>query len=666
MLLRTHEQILPPVPPYQTGAFGNYYLPTNSPLYNAGSRSYAEAGLAHYTTRLDQVKEMDETSDMVNIGLHYIATTGPSSAQPRDTDGDGIPDYIEDADGNGQWNEGVETRIDAANTESGVHDSLNIVYDDVDLDGDGMVGRIEKALSRNPLLWDNPLTLTKVTTGEEPDIATFKVPISYSLVGHDLANRIGKLNLLMDGKALSVACEPDINGVCALAWDTTFSPPGFHVLQVEFVLNQKLSAGPYPDPPVIIAMGPPTTLTTCNVLEFDPFYCQYDDLHGAILYARIHACPDATYTIVLQTPEGVYIKTITGSTSSGEIETSWDLTYDDGTTLYTGDSVNAIFNITLPDQRSYSQKLNLTKIIDLNDLYLPVDGNFTVAYTTDHSADEEDLHDCIQLAVVDQLLGVCNAIVCYDHFYDSTFNTWSDFGAFPGNPGHLATQADSDALMYNLANENLFQAPTKNFYFFGHASINNLGTMEGDDSVHFYAWELAARLGNTSFAYGKRAGKWRTGQAYRLVFLDGCCTAMDPEWAHSFGVYDRITSQQLANCPKKVQAYVGWTGMKKAPGRGFKFDMANCYIVFWAAWQSGLPLDRCIWYASQDHPPAPVDFIDLSDYNFGPKYQYWSVPAMKRRGMTYQLGSPRIRIYGYAGITRTGYQPGYDDSVFYR
>jgi hypothetical protein len=39
---------------------------------------------------------------------------------------------------------------------------------------------------------------------------------------------------------------------------------------------------------------------------------------------------------------------------------------------------------------------------------------------------------------------------------------------------------------------------------------------------------------------------------------------------------------------------------------------------------------------------------------------------MNQSGMTYALGSPRIRIYGYAGITRTGYQPGYDNSVFYR
>lgn len=193
--------------------------------------------------------------------------------------------------------------------------------------------------------------------------------------------------------------------------------------------------------------------------------------------------------------------------------------------------------------------------------------------------------------------------------------------------------------------------------------------MAGDDTVHFYARDVAYGLGNQLFAYGQgqiSPGKHRFGQAYRLVFLDGCATAMDPEWAHAFGIFDRITTKQLANWPEQVQAYVGWTGEKKTPGSGSKSDMDNCYSVLWAAWQSGLPLDRCIWYASQAHPPAPLNFEDLSAYNLGPSYQFWSVPEMNRSGMTYGLGSPRIRIYGYAGITRTGYQPGYDDSVFYR
>jgi hypothetical protein len=138
---------------------------------------------------------------------------------------------------------------------------------------------------------------------------------------------------------------------------------------------------------------------------------------------------------------------------------------------------------------------------------------------------------------------------------------------------------------------------------------------------------------------------------------------MDADWAHAFGVFDRITTKQLANWPEQVQAFVGWDNLKKMPAAGSKFDMANCYSVFWSAWQNGLPLDRCIWLASQDHPPAPIDFMDLSGYNFGSRYQHWNAYYRWKYGFT---GDARIKVYGYAGITRTGYVPGYDNSPYYR
>ena len=313
------------------------------------------------------------------------------------------------------------------------------------------------------------------------------------------------------------------------------------------------------------------------------------------------------------------------------------------------------------------------------DQYMPVDENFTdgdlgvftVAYACDTSADDQDLRDCMQWTVVDQLIGICNVTFCFGHFYHSTFNTWSDLGTQPGNPGHLATQSDSDNLLANLANGNIFQALTKNFYFFGHANPGDVGTMD-PNVVHLTAHDVATQLGNLYFYFGNnqqpnspivKPGTFRDGQAYRLVFLDGCCTAMNSDWAHAFGVYDRINTKQLANWPEQVQAYVGWTGEKKTPNS--KFDMANCYSVFWSAWQNGLPLDRCIWFASQDHPPAPLNFEDLSDYNFGLNYQHWHW----YEPLTYVITGtrdPRLRIYGYAGITRTGYQPGYDNSAYYK
>jgi hypothetical protein len=90
---------------YQPGPFGDRYLQTSSPLYSAlygaGSRTPAEAGLSQFTMRVDQVKEGSEPAGhKVNIGPHYVAAN-PTTGLPYDSDSDGIPDYVADADGNG-------------------------------------------------------------------------------------------------------------------------------------------------------------------------------------------------------------------------------------------------------------------------------------------------------------------------------------------------------------------------------------------------------------------------------------------------------------------------------------------------------------------------------------------------------------------------------------
>jgi hypothetical protein len=91
-----HDVVITDSPTYQKSALGNYYLPTNSTLLNVGSRNANVAGLYHYTTQTNQVKETNST---VDIGFHYVAVD--SNGNPIDTDGDGVPDYLEDANGNG-------------------------------------------------------------------------------------------------------------------------------------------------------------------------------------------------------------------------------------------------------------------------------------------------------------------------------------------------------------------------------------------------------------------------------------------------------------------------------------------------------------------------------------------------------------------------------------
>jgi len=81
---------------WQTSWLGAFYQSTNSPLLNKGSTSATNVGLYHFTTQTNQTVE---GTNIVSIGYHYVAVD--QYGNPLDSNGDGIPDYLEDANGNG-------------------------------------------------------------------------------------------------------------------------------------------------------------------------------------------------------------------------------------------------------------------------------------------------------------------------------------------------------------------------------------------------------------------------------------------------------------------------------------------------------------------------------------------------------------------------------------
>jgi hypothetical protein len=91
-----HDVIVTGAYNWQSSWLGNYYLPPTSTLVNAGSTTANLLGLFHFTTQTNQGVEGDS---IVDIGYHFVATD--AYGDPLDSNGDGIPDYLEDANGNG-------------------------------------------------------------------------------------------------------------------------------------------------------------------------------------------------------------------------------------------------------------------------------------------------------------------------------------------------------------------------------------------------------------------------------------------------------------------------------------------------------------------------------------------------------------------------------------
>jgi hypothetical protein len=112
---------------WQTSSLGNYYIPTNSALIDAGSQNATNFGLYHFTSCTNQVKETNST---VNIGYHYVAVDGSGNA--LDYDSDGLADYFEDKNGDGIANNGESD------------------WKLADTDGDGVSDFLEWQQGRNP------------------------------------------------------------------------------------------------------------------------------------------------------------------------------------------------------------------------------------------------------------------------------------------------------------------------------------------------------------------------------------------------------------------------------------------------------------------------------------------------------------------------------------
>ena len=323
-------------PPYQAGPFGNYYLPNTTALYGAGSHTPANMGLYHYTTRLDQVKEGDDTSKVnVNIGLHYVAAD--NNGLPKDTDNDGIPDYVENWHGDGNYSLHTDTETDWQNpmTDGVTPDAYNSVYDDTDLSGDGLTGAAKQILGINPLSQDNPLNLTAITQ-QSAVSGDLQIPLD---INSDVdTNTV--FRVFVDGvEADATVYQDQSSGNWFAEWDTMTTQNGQHLVSFGITYGE----------PGETSTGDTRIVTINNAITLlDEDTRMFTDQLNVEAAVNIDA---SEYTIdVYDEGTDTLLTTLSGDVADGQIETSWNLQDGQGNRIVNG-SLRCDFYLT-PAQAS--------------------------------------------------------------------------------------------------------------------------------------------------------------------------------------------------------------------------------------------------------------------------------------------------------------------------
>jgi hypothetical protein len=453
--------------------------------------------------------------------------------------------------------------------------------------------------------------MKQVITGEEPDIATFEVPVNYNFL-----TNAGALSLRVDGGAAHLSdLVQGTNGNCRLVLNTTYEAMGQRYIQVEFVLNQANEFH------VNSGSGSLQPFWSENMVRFFEAYSPFNT--SASLYAQLPQSGVAyNYTIELRDPaagsNAAPMKTFTGTTSTGEINENWDLVYEDGLTAFTNETFDATYTVTeanavnamgisthpnssnptQPPPANTQKKHRTTGVID---------GYFDVAYAYNPSPvlQKDGAFFTQMQGVVDKLMAPRNGFI---KIYESTFNTyWEAFN--PGNPGYLPDRATALNLLTNLA-----EPGTQNFYFFGHGNIDSIGDGQTNNPnrANLTIYEVARLLGNnTSATNGVQAS-----HPYRFVFLDGCFTGKTKDWAKTFGIFDPATNG-AAQTSLGSQAFLGWddeVGGIRDANNVVVPELATAYgktlNLFFQMWMSHSQVWACksaASAASSDIPmPLPV------------------------------------------------------------
>jgi|GEM_PF-1670961 len=472
-----------------------------------------------------------------------------------DTDGDGMPDQWEMANGLDPFTD----------------DSM------ADPDNDGLPNLAEFVLRTNPQVADNPLNLSAVTNGM-PISGFAQIPIR----GLSPSISTPPLSLCVNSNLAEqafISQGPD--GQWLVNWDTTFLANGSYQIQLVCPI-----APPSSPDSIANILGESKTVEVFNPIRFDSFTSKFTSF--LLIYGTL-AVTNSTFDIYLNDENGNPLVYATGlSAPDGQIALYWDLTDGNGNQISFGD-IQAEFDIYPPASNANGPQPNTpSNPTQVNHRFHKDAGSinkntFSIAWGWDwYSGNLTDSRIQLMENGVINILG------------NPAENSYSLFPAGNIPYADMAFRYDTDSdksILLHALNV------SGNFFWFGHGGFN---TFFGNP-LHSAIGEsdVSQLLGNFAYKSSPKHPK-RNNHPYFLTILNACQTS-SIDWAGAFGVdfADHNSYVDYVNAGRPPRAFVGWASYIRVPsssdiGMIQHSQYAEALAYMFNDWMSGYPLNYCL------------------------------------------------------------------------
>ena len=540
-----------------------------------------------------------------NLGLFggdvftYIVTDGKGGyglgkvkISQVDSDGDGMPDEWEMANGLDPFND----------------DSM------ADPDNDGLPNLAEYVLETNPQVADNPLNLSGVPNGTV--VSGFaQLPI------YGLSATVQKppITLYLNGvpaENSSLWQGPD--GRWYVNWDTTFLTNGNY--QVQLVCQV---APPSSPDSISNIFGTNKTVQVSNPIKFDSFTIKFNNF--LLIYGEL-AVTNSTYDVYLSDESSNALVHATGrSAPNGQIALYWDLTDGNGNQISFG-NIQAAFTIH-PPANPNGVHPNISSSTSANHWFLKDSPNvnanvFAVAWGWDSYSGS--LYNFRTEMMSDGVINILGN--------PSDFSSYSLLPAnnvpYGGNAFRYDDELDKSVLV-NLDHmpRNDDFSRSGNFFWFGHGDGDDIGGNMLKSAIT--SGDVTGDLQNLAYE-SKPKHPYNNKHPYRLTILNACQT-YSPSWAGAFGVEFSANGSPYSSADydavgRSKRAFVGWTKKIGVPGGFDPGGLLNAeYGVAWGQmfsyWMAGYPLNYCMsQFSSTALNEESLSFINADSWSISGCY----------------------------------------------